>query len=602
MVRLLAGLALLAGSAFAQLFPAGVPLPKTALPPVVFVNGYQTYCGSSQFSDTFGQFDQFLQATGRVSAFFDNCTIAGKPPIESLGNSFGAFLSALKYTDGTPVPQVDVIAHSMGGVIVRAYLAGMQTDGTFKPPANTGIRKLIFLSTVNFGTYAAAVFGADAQTQELSLGSTFYFALNTWNQGIDDLRGVDALAISGSGGALLMNGQSEGDGVASLTSSSIAFAEPNRTRLLPDCHISYAALANLLAPVAFLFPPSSVCPVGSPGIAVGANATDSNVAMVLSFLNGTNDWQTIGQSPAQNPLASAYSGVLVRAKSASDQFVNLIDAASGKTNLILAAGNAAAYNEFTATGATTILADVSGTPQLQQAVTLIPGTTSALLLKAGPAIAAVIPAAALVSPRAVAPGTFISIYGAALASGAAQANGAPFPTVLGGTQVLVNGSAIPLQYVSPTQVNAVFPANVSGLVTLTVTAPAGQHTINVWTQPAVPAIFTSDGTAASALNAVTGAVVTSTTPLHGGDYVSLFLTGLGATTAGAGGLQYASIQPVVTVAGQTCSLQFAGLSPQFPGVDQINCQIPTGLGANPSAPVIVTSNGRPSNTATLVLQ
>jgi uncharacterized protein (TIGR03437 family) len=324
--------------------------------------------------------------------------------------------------------------------------------------------------------------------------------------------------------------------------------------------------------------------------------------MVLSFLNGTNDWQTIGQSPAQNPLASAYSGVLVRAKSASDQFVNLIDAASGKTNLILAAGNAAAYNEFTATGATTILADVSGTPQLQQAVTLIPGTTSALLLKAGPAIAAVIPAAALVSPRAVAPGTFISIYGAALASGAAQANGAPFPTVLGGTQVLVNGSAIPLQYVSPTQVNAVFPANVSGLVTLTVTAPAGQHTINVWTQPAVPAIFTSDGTAASALNAVTGAVVTSTTPLHGGDYVSLFLTGLGATTAGAGGLQYASIQPVVTVAGQTCSLQFAGLSPQFPGVDQINCQIPTGLGANPSAPVIVTSNGRPSNTATLVLQ
>jgi uncharacterized protein (TIGR03437 family) len=58
----------------------------------------------------------------------------------------------------------------------------------------------------------------------------------------------------------------------------------------------------------------------------------------------------------------------------------------------------------------------------------------------------------------------------------------------------------------------------------------------------------------------------------------------------------------VTVAGQPCTLQFAGLSPQFPGVDQINCQIPTGLGTNAAAPVVVTSNGVASNTATLFLQ
>jgi uncharacterized protein (TIGR03437 family) len=586
----------------AQFFPVGAQLPKTLLPPVVFVNGYQTDCSGTTFAGSFGNFDQFLQASGRVSTLFDNCTVPGKPPIETLGNNFGTFLGSLRYVDGTAVTQVDVVAHSMGGLIVRAYLAGMQPDGTFNPPANPGIRKAVFLSTPNFGTYAAAIFGSDPQTQELQLGSTFNFALATWNQGIDDLRGVDALAVAGNGGAILLNGQSQGDGVSSLTSSSIGFAEANKTRILPYCHISYAELAALLQPVAFLFPPSTVCPVGAPGIAVGVNPTDSNVLIVQSFLNGTSDWQNIGQAPAQNALASTSSGVLLRAKSASDRYVNVQDAAAGKTNLSVASGGVSAYNEFVPSGATTIIADIVSNPQLQLATTLNPGFTTALLMKPGPSIAAVIPAAALVNPRTVAPGMFIAIYGSALAAAPAQASVTPFPTILGGVQVLVNGTAIPLQYVSPTQINAVFPTLVSGVMTLTVTSTSGQNSVNVLTQAAVPAMFTADGTMASALNAITGAVVTAGAPLHGGDYVSLFVTGLGVTVTGADGLQHASIQPTVTVAGQMCVVQFAGLSPQFPGVDQINCVIPTGLGAMPAAPVIVTSNGRASNTATLFLQ
>jgi uncharacterized protein (TIGR03437 family) len=599
------GLLFLAAPASAQLFPIGTPLPKTLLPPVVFLNGYEASCGSTDFSDTFGNFDQFLQASGRVSVFFDNCMFSGKPSIESLGNSFATFLGSLQYSDGTYVTQVDVVAHSMGGLIVRAYLAGMVADGTysnFNPPANPGIRKAVFLSSPNFGTYAASLLGTDVQTQELSLGSAFNFALATWNQGTDDLRNIDALAVAGNGGALTTNGIVDGDGVSSLTSSSIGFAEPNKTRILPYCHISYAALAVLLQPIALLFPPSSVCPVGAPGIAQAVNATDSNVLIVESFLNGTTDWQSIGQAPAQNPLASAYSGVILRTKSAADVYVNPIDAAAGKSNLDIPSLNTAAYNEFVPAGATTMVADISNNSQLQLPATLTAGSTAAFLLKPGPSIAAVIPAAALVTPRSIAPGTFVSVYGSNLANATAQAASAPFPTVLGGTEVLVNGTAIPLQYVSPTQVNAVFPVLVSGLVTVTVRATAGQNTVNVLTQSAVPAIFTSNGTAAAAINAVTGAAVTAASPLDGGDFVSLFVTGLGATGLGADGLQHALIQPAVTVAGQTCTLQFAGLSPQFPGVDQINCQVPTGLGTNAAAPVIVTSNGRASNTATLVLQ
>jgi uncharacterized protein (TIGR03437 family) len=600
MVKRLLVLAIFALPAAAQLFPIGTPLPKSLLPPVVFMNGYQGDCSRSAFSANFGKFDQFLQATSRVSVFFNNCTVPGspKPTIETIANAFGTYLGSLKYADGTQVTQVDVVAHSMGGLILRAYLAGMQPDGSFKPPATPGIRKAVLLSSPNFGTYAASVFGSDAQTQELAQGSTFNFALATWNQGTDDLRAIDALAVAGSGGAITINGQSNGDGVSSLTSSSIGFALPNRTRILPFCHIAYADLVAIVGSALAPF----VCPAGAPGIAQGINATDSNVLIVQSFLNGTPDWQSIGQSTSQYALTNTTGGILTRVKNSSDQYLSFFDAAAGTTNLSLSPNGVSAYNEFVPVTANTLLAHLLSNPQQQQAIALVAGTTVPILLKSGPLVAAVIPAAALVTPRNIAPGTFISIYGSALATATAQAASAPFPTVLGGTQVLVNGTAIPLQYVSPGQVNAVFPTLITGLVTVTLTTNIGQHTVNVLTQAAVPAVFTIDGTMAAALNAVTGVVVTPSTPLHGGDYVSLFVTGLGVTAAGAGDLQYASIQPGVAVAGKACAIQFAGLSPQFPGVDQINCQIPTGLGVNSAAQVIVTSNGRSSNIATLVLQ
>src|SRR5579872_1427510 len=176
----------------AQLIPAGTPVPITPKPPVVFVNGYQEVCANSSFSSTFGTFDKLFQNTNRVSLFFNNCDYSGKPPIEELGTDLGKFLSALKYTDGTPVTQVDIVAHSMGGLIVRCYLSGKQTtSGLFQPPANPGIRKMVLLAVPNFGSPIATLFGfgLDAQSQELANGTVFSFDLGTWNQGTDDLRG-----------------------------------------------------------------------------------------------------------------------------------------------------------------------------------------------------------------------------------------------------------------------------------------------------------------------------------------------------------------------------------------------------------------------------
>src|SRR5665213_1679445 len=112
----------------AQLILSG-PIPKGPNPPVVFLNGYQSGCSGTDFASNFGGADKLMQANSIVTLYFDNCgvgTASNRPSIEALGIAFGNFLAGLKYSDGTAVTKVDAVGHSMGGLILRSYLAGKQ--------------------------------------------------------------------------------------------------------------------------------------------------------------------------------------------------------------------------------------------------------------------------------------------------------------------------------------------------------------------------------------------------------------------------------------------------------------------------------------------
>ena len=585
---------LLAAVVQAQLIPVGAPVPLTPKPPVVFVDGYQRSCGDSQFSKNFGRFDQYFQATNRVSLFFDNCTFSGKPSIEELGNNFRTFLAALRYTDATPVTQVDIVAHSMGGLIVRSYLAGKQPGAAvYQPPAKTGIRKVVFLAVPNFGSplagTSATFFGSDVQTDQVSTGSLFTFDLATWNQGTDDLRGIVALAIVGNGGTGQAVMSDFDDGVVSLSSGSIGFAFPGRTRVIPSCHTGDSFLQ-----VGFL------CPIGSNGIAEARAATDLNAAMVLSFLNDTPDWQTLGQAAEQNQLLSTGGGLLARAKSTADLFVTIDSATASKA--LNVRGSAVAWTEYLPAQMQN-LSLTTGAGVLQASMNLPAGYVSSVTVKNGPAVSRVYPSAGVITPLGVASGMFISIYGTNLATTTAQFDPVPYPTTLAGAQVLVNGTPIGIHYASPSQINAVYPTAAVGLATVTVTTSAGSSTASVLVQPAAPAIFTQDqkGTGpAAALNGLTNILVSASAPLRAGDFVSLYVTGLGPVHP-AGSLNVADQQPTVTVDGKPCPVSYAGRAPGFVGLDQINCQIPSGIATTSSAPVFVTSGSR-SNLATLAIQ
>ena len=240
-----------------------VSVPRNSTrPPVVLLTGWQTeftnscpVATSSAF--TFGNLAQYLVADGvPVVYLFDNCLEDANQPIETLANDLNLFLNTIKYDDGTQVPQIDLVGYSIGGLIARAYLAGLQVNQTYLPPTPTLVRKLVLIATPNFGSFVlantAATIQAGTQSAELIPGSSLLWNLASWNQHGDDLRGVDAIAIVGnagsytastSSGAVLQNAS---DGLVSVTSASLGFVSSNAalTRIVPYCHLDPAAFTN----------------------------------------------------------------------------------------------------------------------------------------------------------------------------------------------------------------------------------------------------------------------------------------------------------------------------------------------------------------------
>jgi len=568
------------------LLPLLLAIPAFAQP-VVLINGYQLPpCDNVTAESTFGQLPQRLRDMGREVIYFNNCSVA--PPAGATRPSLEAIAAALgQRIAQVNAPQVDVVVHSMGGLILRAYLSGKQpAAGTFAPPANHKVRKAVYLGTPQFGPGLAptliAFGGTDPQVRQIVPGSQFIFDLATWNQGSDDLRGVDSVAVVGN----VTNG---GDGLVPVPSSSISFAtDPSRTRVVPYCHTDVGALALVAA----------AC--SRPPYLASINGDDHlSWRIIRSFLSGTDEWSTLGTAVSADSVGSTRGGLMVVARDKDDTAIPGVTAvAAGSTQL----GKVADfhYAESIATGAQNLNITTSA-GAVTAAQTVSAGVYSVVVVKPGPRAVAVLPAAGRVPTRTLAPGMFVSIYGATLASESAAAQSLPLPTTLAGTQLLAGANPVGLQFAGPTQINAILPEDASGLVTLNVKSAAGAHKINILIEPAVPAIFTQTGTGsgpASALNASSGVVITTQSKARAGDAISLYLTGLGATET-RDGLQWAKLTPKVFVGNLEAQVLYAGRAPGFAGLDQINFIVPAGVASGDNTAIRVESNGRVSNAATL---
>lgn len=210
---------------------------------------------------------------------------------------------------------------------------------------------------------------------------------------------------------------------------------------------------------------------------------------------------------------------------------------------------------------------------------------------------------------ALAPGTIMAIYGANMASGPAQPATTPLPTSLNGTSVLIGGIPSPLFYVSPGQINVQIPFELSsnGQYQVIVnangalTAPAPINTT-----PATPGVDAFADGSLIAVHATDGSLISPSSPAQQGEYIVLFLLGMGGTdnTVASGKaspgtpLSRPTQIPTLTLAGNPVPVAFAGLSPGFVGLYQINLQIPQSLPGGNVA-LTVTQNNNVSNTTIL---
>jgi uncharacterized protein (TIGR03118 family) len=232
---------------------------------------------------------------------------------------------------------------------------------------------------------------------------------------------------------------------------------------------------------------------------------------------------------------------------------------------------------------------------------------------------------------AIAPNTWVSIVkGGELAVttrgwAAADFTGNTMPTALNGASVQVNGKAVPVSYISPTQINFLMPDTLSAgtaQVTSSNNGLAGAA-VSATLASAAPAFFTigavvaasgnsyiaaehSNGSIAGPASLITGV---TTTPFNGGETMVLYGTGFGPTVtlspAGqllSGAIPLASA-PTATVGGQPAAVTFAGLV--GPGLYQLNIVLPAGTatgatGATAEVPVVVTVGGVQSQAKAVV--
>jgi len=132
---------------------------------------------------------------------------------------------------------------------------------------------------------------------------------------------------------------------------------------------------------------------------------------------------------------------------------------------------------------------------------------------------------------------------------------------------------------------------------------------NVAVASQIPAIFTLNGSGtgqAAAINNKDGGINGAGKPAKVGDYVQLYVTGVGQTTpAGTDGAINTTPLPSangvkVTIGGQNATVNFAGGAPgSVQGVIQVNALIPSGITVGNAVPVLVQvgiSNSQPGVT------
>jgi uncharacterized protein (TIGR03437 family) len=208
----------------------------------------------------------------------------------------------------------------------------------------------------------------------------------------------------------------------------------------------------------------------------------------------------------------------------------------------------------------------------------------------------------------VAPGSLISIFGANFASAPGTVTTPSLPLQFNGVEVLMAGRPLPIRYADTQQINAQIPLDIVPNTQQQIVVRAG-GAISVPEDFTVaggePGIFTKDQSGRGQGWVMKADLVTPAepgTPAAIGEAVVIYCTGLGALDVPVAPGQPAPSSPVARVAGPVsvriggveATVLFAGLTPGFVGLYQVNALVPAGVAPGNTVPVVVSAQGRSS--------
>ncbi|MBZ5610451.1 MAG: hypothetical protein LAP38_19490 [Acidobacteriia bacterium] len=290
---------------------------------------------------------------------------------------------------------------------------------------------------------------------------------------------------------------------------------------------------------------------------------------------------------------------------------------------------------------------------IDQVIVAIPGfssNTAVLPVGSGPAIGSVLNGASFGSTGVVAPGSIVSIFGAGFGT---KDNNSAFPaTSVNGATVQFGAIPAPIFALAATQgqINVLVPNELptSGTVNLTVQTGAGvtpEFPINL--APAAPGMFFFTDPL-NPLRRNAAAVVANTAwiamplsmaaafgipsncaalsagtlcgqPAHPGDYLQIYVTGLGKATpngdpAGAvlatgsvapasGNPLYETVStPSVVIGGLPATVVFSGIAPNYAGLYQVDVQIPAAVTSGDDVPIQISMPGSATDSASIAIR
>ncbi len=207
-----------------------------------------------------------------------------------------------------------------------------------------------------------------------------------------------------------------------------------------------------------------------------------------------------------------------------------------------------------------------------------------------------------------APGAIVSLFGGRMAAGVSSAPALPLPTDLAGSRLFVGGKLAPLIFTSDGQINAVLPYDVPSNTRLPVVVRRGARQSApelVKLSPVQPAVFTVNqsggGQGHIYITRPTGEapLADAGNPAAEGDFLVIYAGGLGPVSPAVAAGVAAPLDPLsrtanevtVTIDGVRAEVLFAGLTPGFTGLYQINVKMPRVVAAGRPAIVVIAVAG-----------